>query len=412
MKNNNNVAACFSLFPAMCATILVLQTPLVNAQSKVEFANGFPVAPTGLQNLPLADGPWDYRTGEDMNIHVELVARLEYAMAMSFMPDGSLLVATRRGLLYQLKNGERHEIAGGPASVFVGESGGIGSVHGYMDVKLHPDFVKNGFVYLSYTRPDSALPVGIATVGRARWNGSSLVDFKVIYDTKDLNGSVRLAFGRDGKLYVTTPERDSQNLQSLGGKVLRLNDDGSIPTDNPFVKTPKALPEIYSYGHRYSLGLSVHPITGALWQSENGPNGGDEINVIDAGNNYGWPKATYGRSYQGPWEAGSPTHAGYPLPLVFWMPSVAVSGLAFYTGDKLPKWHGDVFVGSLRTGEVNGTGHLERVVLNDKLEELRRESLLVDLHKRVRDVVQGPDGYLYLALEDKDGGVLRVMPAQ
>jgi len=398
--------------PIAFAALLLAQSSLSHAQNdNAAFAGGFPVAPTGLQNLPLGDGPWDYRTGEAMNIHVELVARMEYAMGMVFLPDTSLLVATRTGKLYQLKDGERREITGGPASVFVGESGGIGSVHGYMDLALHPDFANNGYVYLSYTRPDQNLPVGIGSVGRARWTGTELADFELIYDTVDLNGSVSLVFGGDSKLYVTTPDRESQSLMSRGGKVLRLNDDGSIPADNPFVNTPDALPEIYSFGHRYSLGLTTHPVTGAVWQSENGPNGGDEINIIAAGSNYGWPKVSYGRSYNGPWEAGSPTHAGYPLPLVIWIPSVAVAGLTFYTGDTLSKWKGDLFVGSLREGEVNGTGHLERVLFNSNMEELRRESLLVDLHKRVRDVAQGPDGYLYLSLEDRDGGILRIMPA-
>lgn len=407
MKNNNTVR---TLACTLLASLLLNTT--VHAQSQVAFANGFPVAPTGLQNLPLADGPWDYRTGEDMNIHVELVTRLEYAMAMTFLPDASLLVATRKGLLYQLKNGKPQAISGGPASVFVGESGGIGSVHGYMDVKLHPDFASNGYVYLSYTRPDKDLPVGIATVGRGRLNGNKLEDFAVVYDTKTLNGAVRIAFGSDGKLYVSTPERESQSLQSVGGKILRLNDDGTAASGNPFAGKADALPEIYSYGHRYTLGLTVHPTTGALWQSENGPNGGDEINVITAGTDYGWPAVSFGRDYNGPWHAGTSMHTGYSAPLVYWMPSVAVSGFTFYTGDKLPKWKGNLIIGSLRTGEVNGTGHLERVVMNDKYEELRRESLLVDLHKRVRDVVQGPDGYLYLALEDKDGGVLRIGAAE
>jgi glucose/arabinose dehydrogenase len=394
------------------AALLLAFTPVVQAQNdNAAFNGGFPVAPTGLQNLPLEDGPWTYRTGEDMNIQVELVTRLEYGMGMSFLPDASLLVATRQGKLYRIADGVRSEISGGPAAVFVGESGGIGSVHGYMDLALHPDFADNGVVYLSYTRPDQNLPAGIGTVGRARFTGTVLEDFEVIYDTVDLNGSMSLVFGGDRKLYVTTPDRDSQSLLSRGGKVLRLNDDGSIPADNPFAGREDALPEIYSYGHRFSLGLTTHPATGKVWQSENGPNGGDEINVIEPGANYGWPEVSYGRSYSGPWEAGTPTHAGFPLPLVVWIPSVAVAGLTFYTGDALSKWKGDLFVGGLREGEVNGTGHLERVLFNSRMEELRRESLLVDLHKRVRDVVQGPDGYLYLSLEDRDGGVLRIKPA-
>lgn len=408
---NNNTRKFQKLFVMACGFSMLLTSPFAFAQQQAAMSNGFPVAPLGLQNLPLTDGPWDYRTGEDMSIHVELVTRMEFPMSMVFLPDDSMLVATRRGIIYQVKDGVRREITGGPASVFLGESGGIGTVHGYIDIKLHPNFASNGLVYLSYHRPETDQPAGVLTVGRGRFNGNALENFEIIYDTKDLNGGNRIVFGSDNKLYVTTPDRDSQNLASIGGKILRLNDDGSVPSDNPFVKTPNALPEIYSFGHRFSLGLAVHP-SGALWQSENGPNGGDEINIITAGEDYGWPAVSFGRDYNGPWHNGKPTHEGYEMPVVYWMPSIAVAGLAFYTGDALPKWKGDVFVGSMRTGEVNGTGHLERILLNDDLEELRRESLLVDLHKRVRDVIQGPDGYLYVALEDKDGGILRIMPAQ
>jgi aldose sugar dehydrogenase len=403
MKINKIVLACL-----LCSMVTVSQAQNENAA----FQGDFPVAPTGLANLPLGDGPWHFRTGEDMNIRVELVARMEYAMGMAFLPDGGLLVATRPGKLYLLKDGVRSEITGGPASVFLGESGGIGSIHGYMDIALHPDFASNRFVYLSYHRPDETLPAGIASLGRARFNGTALENFELLYSS-GLNGNMSLGFGSDNKLYLTTPDSGNaaQSLNSTSGKIMRLNDDGSIPADNPFVTTAGALPEIYSYGHRYGLGLTVHPVTGELWQSENGPNGGDEINIIRAGQNYGWPLVSYGRSYSGPWESGTPGHDGYAFPEVIWIPSVAVSGLTFYTGDALSKWKGDLFVGGMREGEVNGTGRLERILFNSRMEELRRESLLTELHKRVRDVVQGPDGYLYVSLDDRDGGVLRILPS-
>ncbi|MDT8398830.1 MAG: PQQ-dependent sugar dehydrogenase [Pseudomonadales bacterium] len=376
-----------------------------------EFANGFPVAPTGLENLPLGNGPWEFRTGEAMNIHVELVAHMAFPMAMSFMPDESILIVTRPGKLMHLKKGKMAEVKGTPESRNFGESGGIGTIHGYMDVTLHPDFAANGYVYLMYTRPDANLP-GVLTVGRGKWAGDSLENFQVIFDTEDLTGAGRIQFGSDGKLYMSTPDRDAQDLSSLGGKVLRLNADGSVPSDNPFLGKPKARPEIYTYGNRSIIGLSVYPGTGQLWASENGPNGGDEINILRAGTDYGWPAVSLGRDYTGPWHGGHPGHAGYADPVVYWMPAVAVSGLTFYTGDKLSKWTGDLFVGAMREGEVNGTGHLERVLFNDKMEELRRESLLTTLHKRIRDVVQGPDEYLYVVLEERDGGILRIMPAE
>jgi aldose sugar dehydrogenase len=250
------------------------------------------------------------------------------------------------------------------------------------------------------------------TVGRARWTGTALEGFEDIWGgNPSINGVARLAFGHDGTLYVTTGGNDPQDLGTLGGKLLRLNDDGSIPADNPFVNMPGARPEIYTLGHRNALGLTVHPVTGTVWQNENGPNGGDEVNIIVPGANYGWPLVSLGRQYDGPWQADGPTHAGYQHPVAYWMPAIAVSGMTFYTGTALPRWQGNLFVGALRTGEIPGTGHLERILLNENFEELRRETLLTDLRQRIRDVRQGPDGYLYLATEEKDGAILRIMPA-
>ena len=218
-------------------------------------------------------------------------------------------------------------------------------------------------------------------------------------------------------LYVTSVAvggNAAQRLDDLGGKVLRLNDDGSVPPDNPFMKNPaNAKKEIYTLGHRSSLGLALHPVTGEMWLNENGPNGGDEINILKPGANYGWPLVSYGRSYPGPWQNGRAAgHDGFEPPIVYWMPSIAVSGMAFYTGDKLPKWKGDVFVGSLRTGEIPGTGHLERILFNEKMEEMRREYLLFGLGQRIRDVRQSLDGYLYLCTDMQEGAVLRIEPAQ
>ena len=181
--------------------------------------------------------------------------------------------------------------------------------------------------------------------------------------------------------------------------------------DNPFVGKAGYKPEVYTLGHRSSLGLAAHPSNGQMWQTENGPNGGDEINVLKAGANYGWPTVSYGRQYPGPFQSERPGHAGFEPPVVIWVPSIATSGLAFYTGDKLPKWKGDVFVGALRTGEIPGTGHIERILFNEKMEELRRESLLGDLRQRIRDVRQGPDGLLYVLTDEKEGALLRIEPA-
>jgi len=386
-------------------------------QQKVPFQGGIPVAPTGLAGRKLPEKLPEYDTAEGQRIRVVAVTRaLEFPWSLAFLPDGSMLVTERAGRLRIIRNGklDPQPIAGGPASYFAGESGLPGAVHGYMDVALHPQFAQNRLVYLSYTKPldEKRRTVGIA---RGRFDGKALTEVKDIF-VLDQAGTSRIAFGRDGMLYITTTGGDQkdpnfpQNPNSQGGKVLRIRDDGTIPTDNPFAgKGGK--PEVYTLGHRSSLGLALHPGTGEMWLNENGPNGGDEINILKPGANYGWPIVSYGRAYPGPWQGKGSGHEGFEPPIVYWMPSIAVSGMAFYTGDRFPKWKGDVFVGALRTGEIPGTGHLERILFNEKMEELRRESLLVDLRQRIRDVRQGPDGLLYLLTDEKEGAVLRLEPA-
>jgi glucose/arabinose dehydrogenase len=304
-------------------------------------------------------------------------------------------------------------------------SAGLG---GLMEITLHPQFSTNQFVYLSYPKPVGPPPAppapggggagrgggqqSVLAVARGRWNGTALVDVKDVFVAQSgVGGPARMVFGRDGKLYVTTGGVNSgaQDPSSQAGKVLRLNDDGSVPPDNPFVKHAGYAPEVYTLGHRSSLGLAVHPGTGEIWQHENGPNGGDEINILKAGANYGWPIVSYGRTYPGPWQAPTLSHENFEQPVVFWVPSIAASGIAFYTGDRLAKWKGDVFVGALRVGEIPGTGHLQRILFNEQMEELRRESLLVPMRQRIRDVRQGPDGLIYLLTDHaKDGALLRI----
>lgn len=400
------------------ATLLGFLTvvPFASSQQDVPFNFGIPVAPEGLANQPLGEGPWLFKTGEDMDIRVVVVARgLEFPWSFAFLPNGDILVATRPGELRAIRRGrlDPQPVAGGPESFSAGISGLPGAVHGYMDVVLHPDFETNDLVYLSYTKPlpDERTTLG---VGRGRFDGRALRDFEDIYvGQPGEGGPSRLAFGHDGTLYVTASGGDSQALDNIGGKVLRLNDDGSIPKDNPFVGVAGAKPEIFTLGHRNSLGLAVHPITGDVWQNENGPNGGDEINILKPGANYGWPIVSLGRTYQGPWQSAHlrPTHDNFEPPVVYWMPAIAPSGMAFYTGDGLPKWQGDVFVGGLRYGEIPGTGQLQRILINDRFEELRREVLLDDLRQRIRDVRQGPDGMLYVLTDEADGAVLRIEPA-
>jgi glucose/arabinose dehydrogenase len=397
---------------ALALVVAVAASGLVSGQQKVPFDNGIPVAPQGLAGRPLPTKPMEFDTAEGQRIRAVVYTRgLEYPWALAFLPDGSMLVTERAGRLRVIRNGvlDSQVVAGAPASYWALESGLPGAVHGFMDIALHPRFAENHLLYLSYTKPldDKRRTVAVA---RGRFDGRALTDVKDVWVANEA-GTSRIAFGRDGMLYITTTGADPQDPNTLGGKVLRLKDDGSVPSDNPFVGKPGHRPEVYTLGHRSSLGLAVHPGTGDMWLNENGPNGGDEINILKPGRNYGWPIVSYGRTYAGPWQSAPPGHAGFESPIVYWMPSIAVSGMAFYTGTKFPKWKGDVFVGSLRTGEIPGTGHLERILFNESMEELRRESLLTELRQRIRDVRQGPDELLYLLVDAKDGAVLRIEPA-
>jgi glucose/arabinose dehydrogenase len=385
-----------------------------HAQQSVPFSNGIPIAPRGLAARPLPPLPMEFDTGEGMRIRVAAVTTaLANPWSLAFLPDGAILVTEREGRLRVIRHGvlDPEPVAGLPPSYWAGESGLPGAVHGYMDLALHPDVAQNGLVYLSYTKPLDAQRRTVA-VARGRWDGRRVTGTHDVFVADAGTGTAtRLAFGRDRMLYLTTAGNGAQDPNSQAGKVLRLRDDGSVPPDNPFAGRPGHKPEVYTLGHRSSLGLAMHPGTGQMWLNENGPNGGDEINILEPGANYGWPLVSLGRAYPGPWHAQRPGHEGFAPPLVYWMPSIAVSGMTFYTGDRLPKWKGDVFVGALRTGEIPGTGHVQRILFNEKMEELRRESLLVELRQRVRDIRQGPDGLLYVLTDEKPGALLRIEPA-
>jgi glucose/arabinose dehydrogenase len=403
----------------LAATVLCvsgLAAPVL-AQQKVPFAYGVPVAPTGLAHLPLGKGPFLYKTGEQQDIRVTVLLRdIEYPYSIAWLPTGEMLLTQRRGLLRIVRHGvlDPKPIEGGPASVFSGESGAIGAVHGYMNVALDPQFTENHLLYLSYTKPVGEKRTAGA-VARGRLDGNRLTDVKDVFVSADVRGALAMTVTADGFLWIATAaDAEAQNPNSLGGKVLRLKLDGSVPDDNPFVGKAGTRPEIFTLGHRSVLGFTQHPVTHEMWISEMGPNGGDEINVLRPGRNYGWPVVSLGRTYPGPWQAkvNEPTHAGFEPPIIYWMPSISVTGLTFYTGDRLPKWKGDLFVAGVRYGEIPGTGRLDRVLLNANMEELRRETLLADLHQRIRDVKQGPDGLLYVATDEPKGAILRIEPAR
>jgi glucose/arabinose dehydrogenase len=398
---------------SMAAFALVLSFALGSAQQQPPFRNNIPVAPMGIGLGSLPANPVEYNTAEGQRIRVVVAARgLAYPWGLAFLPDGAMLVTERTGKLRIVRNGvvDSEPVPGVPASLYAGESGLPGAVHGLMDIALHPRFSENRYIYITYTKPLGENRSTIA-LARGRWDGKALKDVQDLLVTQGGGGASRIAFSQDGRLFMTLGGNGSQDPNSHGGKVLRLNDDGTPAPGNPFAGREGYKPEVYSLGHRTALGLAIHPGTGQVWQNENGPNGGDEINIIRPGLNYGWPIVSFGRTYQGPWQAEKSTHEGFEPPTVFWMPSIAVSGMAFYTGNRLPKWKGDVFVGSLRVGEIPGTGHLERILFNEKMEELRRESLLTDLRLRIRDIRQGPDELLYALVDAEDGAILRIEPA-
>jgi len=367
--------------------------------------------PIGVPVPPLGDGPWVFDTAEQHEIIVSVVTKgLSHPWAIAFLPNGDLLVTERPGRLRIVRDGVLDpQVISGLPPVRTDGNGGL------MDVALHPRFADNRLVYLTYTKPTGS-GRGAPALARGRLEEGVLTDVRDLLVTEAYEGNSglngRVVFGRDGKVYMSTGGRVatvSQDSMSLRGKVLRLNDDGSVPDDNPFVKHEGHRPEIYSLGHRNTLGLIVHPETGELWQHENGPNGGDEINIILPGRNYGWPVVSFGRDYSGA-RLYEPTQEGMETPLVVWLPAIAVAGMTVYTGDEFPAWKGNVFVGALRQGGIPGTGHLERIVFNAKTEELRRESMLTELRQRIREVREGPDGFLYLLTDEDDGSLLRIQP--
>jgi glucose/arabinose dehydrogenase len=381
----------------------------------------------GVAPVKLRDEPYTFDTAEEHGIKVSIVVRgLAHPFSLAFLPNGDALIAERGGRLRivhgvasadQADRLDAKPIAGTP------EPPGIRNF-GLHDVVLHPNFAQNRWVYVSYNKageviPDSTPPgrrQAAVAVARGKLDDLALTGVEEIFAgewSAGASGS-RLAFGTDGMLYVTTGApfgaTTAQDVSSVYGKVLRLRDDGKAPDDNPFAKRAGARPEVFSLGHRDQLGLVVHEATGAVLAAEHGPNGGDEVNWILPGRNYGWPKSSYGRNYDGPRMSSLPIEEGIEQPLLLWLPSIAPTGLAFYDGDSFPAWKGNLFVGSARVGEIPRTGALERVVLNDKLEELRRERLLSDLHQRIRDVRQGPDGLLYVLTDEDDGALLRIEP--
>lgn len=336
---------------------------------------------------------------------LEIASGLEHAWALAFLPDGRKLVTERPG---------RMRIISGPGRVSA-PLAGVPAVHargqgGLHDVVLAPDYAQSKRIYFCYAEPrDDGSGTAIA---HARLSDSALQDVTVIFRQRpswagDHHFGCRLAFAADGTLYATLGERNkgrqlAQTLDNHLGKVIRIRADGSVPPDNPFVNTAGAQPQVWSYGHRNPQGAALHPVSGKLWLHEHGPRGGDEINIPLPGRNYGWPVISYGREYSGLAVGDGLTEApGMEQPVHYWVPSIAPSGMAFYTAKRFPAWHGSLFVGSLKFGV------LVRLVLDGE-KIVKEERLLDGLKRRIRDVRQGPDGYLYLLTDEADGSLLRV----
>jgi aldose sugar dehydrogenase len=336
---------------------------------------------------------------------VTVAEGLEHPWGIAFLPGGDLLVTERPGRLRLIRGGTLvpAPIAGVPEVAARGQGG-------LMDVALHPDFASNRLVYLSYSKPG---PEGSTTaVARGRLEEGRLADVRDIFVGRAWGrggqhfGS-RLAFDRDGYLYVTIGDRGTmaraQDLSDHAGTTLRLHDDGRVPADNPFVNRPGALPEIFTYGNRNAQGMDIHPATGRVWQAEHGPRGGDEINLILAGRNYGWPEITHGVNYDGSQITPDTARPGMEQPLHHWTPSIAAAGMTIYDGDAFPGWRGNVFVAAL-AGQ-----HLARVEF-DGTRPVREERLLADRGERYREVATGPDGLIYLLVDARSAPVLRLEP--
>lgn len=345
----------------------------------------------------------------DAPVRVETVARgLEHPWGLAFLPDGRMLVTERPGRLRLVeRDGRLSEPLAGVPPVYARGQGGL------LDVALSPTFARDRLVYLSFAEPGTG---GAGTaVARGRLGERGLEGTQVIWRQQPKvegpnHWGSRLVFRRDGTLFVTLGDRfayreRAQDLSTTIGKIVRINADGSVPRDNPFVGRPGVRPEIWSYGHRNVQAAALHPQTGQLWTAEHGARGGDELNHPEAGKNYGWPVITYGVDYSGARIGEGTAKPGMEQPVYYWDPVIAPSGMTFYTGQAFPDWRGSLFIGSLRPGL------LVRLTLADD-RVTREERYLAHLRERIRDVRQGPDGLLYLLTDSPEGRILRVAPAR
>lgn len=335
-----------------------------------------------------------------------IVTGLEVPWGLEFLPNGDLLISERGGKLLRYTSKNELAIISGLPPIKAGGQGGL------LDLELHPNYTENGWLYFAYSSPNPKdNTIANTAIMRARISNNKLIDKEQIFKArpetdKKHHWGCKLEFDKKGYLYFSVGDRGNrdvfpQSLDNHCGKIHRIFDDGKIPNDNPFVNIDNAMPSIYSYGHRNPQGLCMHPITGRIWSDEHGPKGGDEINLIEAGKNYGWPIISFGINYNGTTFTNDTAKVGMEQPITYWTPSIAPCGMTFVNGDKYPKWQNNILTGSLRFE------YLHRVVLNGN--QVVHEERLLEGIGRVRNVEISPDGYIYVAIE-KTGKILKLVP--
>jgi len=334
-----------------------------------------------------------------------IVTGLDIPWGMEFLPNGDMLIAERDGILYRFSGGVLTVISGLPDILAKGQGG-------LLDLRLHPDYKQNGWLYFSYSQPaEDNDRIGCTAIMRAQIKGNQLISKEIIFEgipdsRKGQHWGCKLQFDKEGYLWFGIGDRGArdenpQTLKNDCGKIHRIHDDGRIPKDNPFIDTRGARPSIYSYGHRNPQGTTMHPVTGEIWESEHGPRGGDELNLIEAGKNYGWPVISYGINYNGTKFTDITEKEGMEQPVIQWTPSIAPCGMTFVDSDRYPEWENNILIGSLRFK------YLERVAL--KGNNVTEQEKLLEGIGRVRNVEMSPDGFIYVAME-RPGFIVKLLP--
>jgi aldose sugar dehydrogenase len=390
--------------------VAVPQNGDAQAAQKSAPAAQIPTGRQGRGGYPLPPLPAVFETFQH-KVRVSIVARgLDRPWSLLMLPNDDMLVSMR--FSNQIRLIRDGVLDPKPVS-------GLPEVRRLFDIVLHPQFAQNNWVYFDYSKAgtDARTPLALA---RAVYRNGTLTDVQELYVSDPTSqGASRMAFAPDGTIYITVSGAggriangpDPRKLDTVYGKVIRLRDDGSVPPDNPFVGKAGARPEIYTLGHRDHFGIAPHPVTGQMFHVELGPYGGDKVNILKPGADYGWPDYSYGRNNDSSPLPNPNNVPGIEPALLVWLPGITPSGLLFYTGDKFPAWKNNLMVGSVVRGRVNGASGVERVVFNDKMWETRREMFLGELKQRIRDVRQGRNGLIYLLTEEVDGAVLKLEPA-